>query len=401
MNQQNTPPGGSCDTSKWEATPFPYPIDLSIALKSSTFRTFLPMEGLDAQGRTLLEGRSIQYPPLQSDYQECPFSGSRFKHQKLMNRGALRHFMKHRDRTISYFGDLSLLAADRLRSAPQPTESLYHMLHIAYTVYKAPQLWQLSTLYGQISASPPEIAIAAKLSHGLYDFTLSLLNHQSPLPSEITPEFLYILAEKQKRLIGRNEVCAGPPAFVRKFLSLTLCKNKKQKSIKHVDRFSLDDLLDYASLSWSAEKVSLIYNYLRLLVIKERVGNLEIGKHLRVSFPHALPIFQIAKGGKRPNDTDLRAHFSTHWWTQRTEQTVKSIQPFFESYTSVSQIDQYTNSGSRADWYKFELETIRAIEAISRGIDSLDLLPRSNNNADLGQIELFFGPQPYQFDPVI
>ena len=378
-----------------------YPIALDVVLKSASFRTYLPMEGVDSKGRTILEGRSLRFRPTTSDYCVCRFPGSRFRHEKKMNLAALKHLMKFRSETKEYFHKLSRLVCMQTQTAHGcHHDAILDLLRIAYTAYKAPQLWLLSELLsGGKSDLPPEVALAAKLSHGLFDFALYCLHENLGKEDLISPDSLYKLADAQGRLVGREEVCAGPPEIIRTFLSLALtsrvelAKSEEKKSCSLL--FSLENIIDYASLCWLADMVAAVFNYLRLSTIRHLEGTLELNDHLRISFPNALTVFDLALNKRSIRDTYLIPYPMIYWFTSQTSASVSIANEFIEYVKPMLSLLSNDVFLCSTEWCKVENLMRQAVESLNFGFDSIGIFPSSLLASTSKQLELFFGPAPY------
>ena len=168
------------DPGPWDAdlpVQPPYPIDFHVAMGCGIFRTFLPMEGVDASGRTLREGRSVHLKPEPGDYRVCPYPGVRNGHEKAMNCGALIHLARRLDCVHEYMSSLSSTLFDN--NGPEAHDSvgpIWHVLKVAYSAYKAPLLWLICAWAGKPMAPPSEVAAAAKATEGIYELALQFLD---------------------------------------------------------------------------------------------------------------------------------------------------------------------------------------------------------------------------------
>jgi hypothetical protein len=171
----------------------------------------------DESGRPIVEVGDPASRPVQTEWQVCPYSGSRFHHAKPMNVSALRHistvweqvlmmlsWLSRRYRAwhgseIENYVDLSIISSSGVHLADflvlrrhMPVRS--HEIPLVITgVYKA----CLGFQYATYLASTEERFAGAKASHGLPD----------------AAEFQAYL-EDHGLLFGEHEVCAGSAAQI-------------------------------------------------------------------------------------------------------------------------------------------------------------------------------------------
>ncbi|NTA59896.1 hypothetical protein G6L32_14775 [Agrobacterium tumefaciens] len=387
----------SIDCSELKAG-LPFPLDVDFVLSQSTFRTYLPMEGVDAGGRTLLEGRSLLYKTLPSDYQKCPYKDSRYNHENSMNITALRDLTSHSSGTIAYFSQLARAVKTEM-DTDGPVDVTTHLLWLGYVGYKAPQPWLLSQLYGSSLILPSSVAIVAKLAQGFIDLAYSTAEPDAPPAPEKSAAAIYSYADSHMRLIGRHEVCAAPPNLIKQFLNIAFEPGTEPKTGPELD-FTLSQLLDYASLSWAAEVAALSYNYVRLSLLRSTAGALDARTHLRVSFPNSLNLFHhVAE-----NRTYTRSAFklySNFLETARTKAIIDEVRVLFRSVYPLLETDPDKLTLSQSDWGDFMGMIVRILSIVSRGFDAMKILPASQEEITMRHLRVMFGTDevlPYAAD---
>jgi len=377
-----------------------YPIDFDFVLGCGAYRTFLPMDGLDATGRTLLEGRSIHYRPDRTAYRICPFPGSRNKHKNAMNVSAFRYLVTHQEQVKHYLVALSNYLSYNLKKEQDDSNApVSHLLQVAYAAYKAPLMWLISDWSGHPLKVPPHIAVAARLGHGLLELSLHFLGEQTNRTAAATPKALYDYAEEHGNLIGYREVCAGPPTTITKFLSYALPREEASdarfEDWKTEQQIELDNIFDFASICWNAQTIAMVFNYTRLTTLVSVVKELNFQKHFCVCFPNALEIFQLVSENQSISNSSMNPYVTGVFKTQKTESSAEAVCKLLKLVDNQLSLEPSKSSLNKQHWQAFSKSSKSAMETVSTNLDLLALFPKSNKQFDFDLMELFFGASPY------
>jgi len=201
---------------------------------------FLRSPGLekyrDDEDRPLREGMSAEEcrQGVPMEMLECPFPGSRHKHEKKMNASALRQVIKHWDETI--YG-LSFLRNLLLSDKPAMQMTLLDFWVVAragatlptYLIFRNTDAWTV----------PAFIASILKACIGLFSASQHMM-----LKSMSTGEYSYnsrpdadsilAFAEQKALLVGRTEVCAGPANLIKECIKAIIEPRAATSSIPNV-----------------------------------------------------------------------------------------------------------------------------------------------------------------------
>jgi len=118
----------------------PYPFGIDFMKNNHAFLLFCPPDGLDREGRPVLEGRSIRFSVSSTDYRQCPYPDSRGKSKRAMNVASLQSLIKNQAGIRSLITGIATYLHDEKIIHPQASaaEKIYA---IAYIGYKAPQIF--------------------------------------------------------------------------------------------------------------------------------------------------------------------------------------------------------------------------------------------------------------------
>ena len=172
--------------------------------------------------------------------------------------------------------------------------------------------------------------------------------------------------------------------------------NTLSSPIGQTSPFLIKDILDFGCLSWSAEAIALIYNYVRLSMIRTLAGKLEFKFDLCVSFPHALTLFQLVEQERSLRSSSLRGYAALMWETERTDEGTSEARDLLRSVEKLLACHPRKILLSPDEWKSFSLKTANAINSISNSLDRLSLLPSCKQEITPWHLELFFGRNPYQ-----
>ncbi len=367
----------------------PYPLDPRFPMSFPAFRPFLPMEGLADDRRSLLEGRSLLYKPMPSDYVTCPFSGSRKDHAKPMNAGALTNLTAEIGTVKSYLSHIAGLVVEETTGEPQQ-DVVAKLVRTGYTCFKAPQLWLLNRHLGHESDLPSIVATSAKLAQGLIDLSFFASKVGAPpLPTEATGASLYDYVEQHGKLIGAYEVCAGPPNVIRGFLEAVLATEDSASHDLPKLRFMPPSLLDYASLVWHADMTAVLYNYVRVSLLRAQGLDLDLRHHLRVTFPFALNVFAHVNEGRPFDEAPFSTLFKQSWSTVRTREIVdhvlKLAAPLHAAAASSSE-DFIFDEARKYTSIASEIFSLLSVE-----INRLEVLPKGIEDVSTAHLAILFG----------
>lgn len=367
----------------------PFPIDVEFVLRSGVFSVFLPMEALDASGRTILEGRSHKYKVNFTDYRPCPYKGSRYKHTKLMNIGALNHYMKNKSSILSYVSNFSNYLEVNHRYQSRDITLMEHLLISSYCLYKAPLLWLINLWKGESAIFPPaEIAAVSKICHGIFELTLRTIDNDFFTQSNITSNSLINYVESNENLIGLSEVCAASPHLIVEFLECLLPSNSSLRTEPcSLNSKEFIKLTQFGEVSWDAEITALLYNYMRLTYLNKINGSMDLREDFCVSFPHALKLFEIKKRNLKFENTFINTYLS------RTLSECESIyikqlkEVFCKIYTE--------NIIRKNEWNLLHKKTIRSVENCNIRYQRIMKFNSSEQKINKWMLELYWGRQPY------
>ncbi|NTF98075.1 hypothetical protein [Rhizobium rhizogenes] len=376
----------------------PYVIDQNFALSNAILRSFLPMEAIDENGRTLLEGRSLLHKPAANDYQVCPFPDTRYQHSKPMNIGALKYLTAHNSKAISYFRTLSS-KVDELAYTNIPTQSVKHLARLGHVALKAPQIWLLNGyLRSDQERVPVEVAIAAKLAQGLIDLSSSSTQTKSPQLDTLTGENLYQYLDANKMLIGRAEVCAGPPNIIRHYLTAAV---DPHENVSPETSYNYRSICNYTNLILLAEIVALLYNYARMSALNMLNGKLSVENDLRVSYPNALKLFHIVQKNLSFSKTELWVYVDILWFTEQTRECEPAISAVIASIGQLLRENPSDFVINPEQWLDIVRNTLEAFSVISRKIDEIGIIPNSTVDFTQELLEVAFGRAPFSISSVI
>lgn len=197
----------------------PYPFDVPFLRQNAAFLLFCPPDRLDAEGRPVLEGRSMCYSLDKSAFATCTYGDSRRSAGKLMNVEALRALSRHQEDTLELIraiGHVLKHSGERNDRAPD-LNSLYAL---AYVGYRAPSLYFCQQVLDTSVAIPTACAVFARFAHGLVNvLALIALEQGGKLSgSYMTAEQLYRYADERGHLIGVHEACAASHSSIVRFL---------------------------------------------------------------------------------------------------------------------------------------------------------------------------------------
>ncbi|WP_147112988.1 hypothetical protein [Tateyamaria sp. syn59] len=242
-------------------------------------RFLVPMEDVDGDGRSLLEGRSILNRPAPGDYRQCRYPGSRRMHAKPMNVKALSIYVSQRDSVDHWIS--SMLGAQHINlSAPQ------RFLFASHAAYHTPKLW----LYGpEVGPVPPVVATAAKICHGVYELALHCVRRHSVAGfDQMDADAMIRDAEAHDRLIGRNEVCAGPPPMIRETLRLLLGEVPTKFADATPGPADVGRAVSVMQLYWRLERLAILNTLVGLSTKRATLGRV-------VTFPNAIRVIQAVQ----------------------------------------------------------------------------------------------------------
>lgn len=174
----------------------------------------------DEEGRPLSENKapaSLKQGILM-ELQECPYAGKRFKHHKPMNVSALRHMYGRWPDILGAFGFL------RAHYVPHKKAGEVSVLDFWKTALAASLTPSYLIFRGDHPLAdgniPAFVAGLYKASLGLYDtaqqmVVRGILTGEYSENDSITPDAVLDFAEKTEIILGKKEVCAGPPNLIK------------------------------------------------------------------------------------------------------------------------------------------------------------------------------------------
>ncbi|MBY5935064.1 hypothetical protein KUV51_18815 [Tateyamaria omphalii] len=269
-----------------------YPVAPEVMANLGLMQFLVPMEGVDGDGRSLLEGRSIQNRPAQEDYRQCRYPGSRRLHAKPMNVKALSLYVAQRHTVDQWVG--TMLAA---QSADQ--SAALRFLFGTHTAYHTPKLWLHGPEDGPV---PPTVATAAKICHGAYELALHCFRFRGPADfGRMDAEAMVRDAEEHKRLVGRSEVCAGPPAMIRDMLGLMLGEERAPIADATPEAACARRAAAIMHLYWRLERLAILNTFVALS--RKRVAPGRV-----VTFPNAIRVIQAVQANQPLNASFVSAY---------------------------------------------------------------------------------------------
>lgn len=234
----------------------------------------------DTDGRPLGEQRVPElYSALQTELQQCPYRGSRFKHSKPMNVSALRQMTAHWPAILGGLQQVHREYCGRVSPGVLSRFDLYQIIGMgillpAYVTLRADRplrdteipVW-LSGVYKVllgIHAPVGQLMIEELLSGG----------HPKPL---LTPEEMLDHVESTGALIGKTEVCAGPAVLIRRALKVVITGSTEET----IDVGPFRRLVDGAAFAKAASVASELLQLHFLFILGMRHRAIRISTLLR------------------------------------------------------------------------------------------------------------------------
>jgi len=199
----------------------PYPFGIDLMKNNHAFLLFCPPDGLDWEGRPVLEGRSIRFSVPSTDYRQCPYPDSRGKSKRAMNVASLQSLMKNQAGIRSLITGIATYLHDEKIIHPQ-TSAAEKIYAIAYIGYKAPQIFFMRQVLGSCQDIPVICSIMSRFSHGIVNvLSLMILDNDSEFPADFEiSERIYRYADSKGHLIGRRESCAASKSTIIKYIEM-------------------------------------------------------------------------------------------------------------------------------------------------------------------------------------
>ncbi len=230
---------------------------------------FCPPDCLDADGRPVLEGRSVFYKLDRSAYQACRYSDSRANTEKPINVESLRTLAQHHDEVVAFIREIARKLRDFnvTSNVAGDVEDLYAL---AYVCYKAPGFYFVNKIIGGHVEVPVVCSIASRFFHGLVNlFAIMALDHAGGLAGiRLTADEIYRYADKSGYLVGRNEACAASRATIIKYITIAqeafFLEGDETGAMDGVlPGSAAETLIRAAQITTSFEFYSLIYETVR------------------------------------------------------------------------------------------------------------------------------------------
>jgi hypothetical protein len=230
----------------------------------------------DADGRPLGEQKVPElYEAVETELARCPYHGSRHHHTKLMNVSALRQMTSHWPVILGGLREVHREYRDRIAADPLTISDLYNVIGTgvllpAYVTLRADGRMR----DGEI---PVWLSGVYKVLIGIYAPVGQLMIGQlllgrgaAPLPSA---EALLEYVESTNALIGKREVCAGPPALILRALRTIISGDTDEP----VDTTPFHQTLKKGSLTEFALAASdlLLLHFIYVLRMRQNSSRLE------------------------------------------------------------------------------------------------------------------------------
>jgi len=198
-----------------------YPFGLEFMRQNKAFMFFCPPDCLDADGRPVLEGRSVSHKPAGSAYQVCPYQDSRADTPMPVNVDSLRALLQHQDEVFAFIREVARHLRN-WRIVGQGGGPIGDLYTLAYTCYKSPGIYFVRQVFGEQVDVPVVCSVASRFFHGLVNLLAILaLEHDGDLaPVDLTPEAIYDYADEGRHLVGLSEACAASRATIVKYLAV-------------------------------------------------------------------------------------------------------------------------------------------------------------------------------------
>ncbi|MCR6476506.1 hypothetical protein NU688_10095 [Variovorax sp. ZS18.2.2] len=246
----------------------PYPFSLDVMKRNLLFLPFCPPDGLDSDGRPVLEGRSIYYKPGEKSYRRCTYGDSRSHSGKPMNLESLQALNGHKSDVQELIHDLSDILRTKLPEADGLSwlKSLYAL---AYILYKAPSYFFVRQVLDSSVKIPGFYASASRFSHGLVNMlSILALDHDGQLGDlHCNAEELYGIADRSGYLVGRNEVCAAPKNQIIAYFELMRVglagEIDRSGGNKRPQKQDIQAVCDFGCAMFLLEIISLVYETVR------------------------------------------------------------------------------------------------------------------------------------------
>lgn len=197
--------------------------DFSQAQKLEGILFFQPLDignYRDEEGRPLSENKAPESlkQGIPMEFQECPYSGKRFKHPKPMNVSALQQMIRRWPDIVGAFGFLRERYVSREKAGAVTVldfwkTALAASLTPSYLIFRGEQPFADGNI-------PAFVAGLYKASLGLYDTAQQMvirgiLTGEYNEHTAITPDAVLAFADDTEIIIGQKEVCAGPPNLIK------------------------------------------------------------------------------------------------------------------------------------------------------------------------------------------
>ncbi|MFP7675541.1 hypothetical protein ACG74X_19550 [Marivita sp. S0852] len=368
-----------------------FPVDLEHVLACGVMRFFPPMEARDDTGRPLLEGRSLRWPPASSDYRPCSYAGSRDGHAHLMNVAALRQFLAHKQTALDW---LAALSRARRAQVGHGNRAL-HLLRTTHAAYHAPKAWLLTATPDGPLSPPPSIAGAAKVAHGIYEGTLGFLHrHGLAAGQALTAHDLARDAEISGQLIGRKEVCAGPPEMIATVIALMLDPPEPYATAETNppdNAPTAEEVTNLAQLLWQAETMAQANAYGALTgrtPPQDACAKVDLSPYVRVTFPNALEPVLAVMNGRAPAVGLLRAYGFPQ------AEDVRSAAPVLSALATARTVLLLPPRAPElaAMVPHLRRQSVAAIATLDHQLAALSRYALTTVAADARLLDLFFGP---------
>ncbi|CAI0943362.1 hypothetical protein [Serratia quinivorans] len=266
----------------------PYPIDVNSLRDLPVFFSCIPVDLLDQDKRTLLEGRSIYHKPDASDYSACHYKGKRKRHPYPMNKAALKLAWQHTDEIIYTLQLLNLQAINLIKISAEEVTRADRLYAVALSGFKTANYHLANSVLNDAEFTyPPYLSALSKICHGLchliYNCDKRIINYCCD-NNKIDDLYHYI--DSQELLIGHQtkEVCAGPAVMIKDVLAL-FTHDRPIKSVEKLNPVVTKYYL-YASITSLFELLSCHYEFYNICYF--RILNKLPKKNNTIPYSHYL-----------------------------------------------------------------------------------------------------------------
>ncbi|MGF6534288.1 hypothetical protein P3T20_005092 [Paraburkholderia sp. GAS206C] len=383
---------------------FPFAISSLFLKKRIAMAMFQPIDGLDAGGRPLAEGRSRGFPISRTDFSPCRYQDSRRDIDKPMNTGALRRFSQDYDGIVKKVNRLSVAAEHCSGLSIGPSVSLLDLWKVFSASKAIPIIGILRANDMGTVPSPLSLVESSfyKFSLGMLDILSCAFQEGLEAHDVLTGEEMYKLANTRERLIGKKEVCPASSTQIVKVVDQIILQISNSKGIRPTSEIEQEDrsTIEVNYVLWVLQRASVLYEALRcwLFTHQKRSSN-KMPKEYKCRY--TIAHFQIAiEAGQQISPFEyrgLRSLLRPDWALKEKGKIYTSYCEFTEMYSIIqSRLNEFLQNQEilQEMWASISVcifELFSAGDVKLKEILGLQAHPHVYVQKD---VEVFFGESP-------